>query len=254
MEPYFAHDGVTLHLGDVFEVLPQLGSFDLVVTDPPYGETSLDWDTYPAGWPQLLTGHASSMLCFGSMRMFVDRWADFAGWRMSQDVVWDKGRATSPAADRFRRVHEHVLHFYRGQWRDLHHQTPRVHLDQRGRHSHATTRHAGPSTQSGYGPSTWVETGTRLVESVLYATKNRTGSINPTEKPVSVLELLIEYACPPGGTVLDLFAGSGSIAVAARHTGRSAVLIEKREEQCETIALRLSQGVLDLDDSCQETF
>ncbi|MEV0891677.1 alpha/beta fold hydrolase [Promicromonospora sp. NPDC050262] len=110
---------------------------------------------------------------------------------------------------------------------------------------------AGPSTHSGYGPSTWVETGTRLVESVLNAPKNRSGSINPTEKPVSVLELLISYACPPGGIVLDVFAGSGSTAVAARHTGRSAVLIEKREEQCESTARRLAQGVLDLGDSLQ---
>jgi len=248
MEPYFTDETVALYHGDAFDILPQLGEFDLVVTDPPYGETSLDWDTYPTGWPQLLTEHASSMWCFGSMRMFVDRWADFAGWRMSQDVVWDKGRATSPSADRFRRVHEHVLHFYRGPWRDLHHQTPRTQVDQRGRHSSATTRRAGPSTHSGYGPSTWTETGTRLVESVLHAPKDRTGSINPTEKPVSVLELLISYACPPGGTILDPFAGSGSTAVAARHTGRSAVLIEKREEQCETTARRLSQGVLDLDD------
>ncbi|WP_454859654.1 DNA-methyltransferase [Promicromonospora soli] len=247
MEPYFADQGVTLYLGDAVEVLPELGSFDLVVTDPPYGETSLDWDTYPTGWPQLVARHSKSMWSFGSMRMFLDHWADFAWWRLSQDVVWDKGRATSPAVDRFRRVHEHALHFYRGPWHDLYHQAPRVQQHQRGRRAPATTRHAGPTTHSGYGPSTWVETGTRLVESVLYAPKDRTGTINPTEKPVSVLELLIRYACPPGGTVLDVFAGSGSTAVAARHTGRSAVLIEMREEQCETTARRLSQGVLDLD-------
>lgn len=30
-------DGVTLHLGDCREVLPTLGRFDAVVTDPPYG-------------------------------------------------------------------------------------------------------------------------------------------------------------------------------------------------------------------------
>lgn len=147
MEPYFADQGVTLYLGDAFEVLPQLGTFDLIVTDPPYGETSLAWDVYPTGWPQLVAGHRTSLWSFGSMRMFLDHYADFAGWRLSQDVVWDKGAGTSPATDRFRRVHEHVLHWYRGPWRDLYHQAPRVQQHRPGHHTHTTTRHAGPTMQ-----------------------------------------------------------------------------------------------------------
>ena len=34
--------------------------------------------------------------------------------------------------------------------------------------------------------------------------------LHPTQKPLSVLIPLIEEFCPPGGTVLDPFAGSGS--------------------------------------------
>jgi site-specific DNA-methyltransferase (adenine-specific) len=72
-------------------------------------------------------------------------------------------------------------------------------------------------------------------------------AINETEKPVPLLEPLVAYACPPGGTVLDLFAGSCSTLVAVRHLGqgRKAVGFEVREEQCEAAARRLSQGVLD---------
>jgi site-specific DNA-methyltransferase (adenine-specific) len=246
MNPYFSDQDITLYLGDAAEILPTLGSFDAVVTDPPYGETSLDWDIYPIGWPQLVAAHTRSMWCFGSMRMFLDHFDDFAGWRMSQDVVWNKGLGTSPATDRFRRVHEHVLHFYRGPWRDVHHDTPRIQIMGRARGGR-TSSYPGPSTQSGYGPSSWQDTGRRLVESVLYAPKDRTGKAsNPTQKPVGVLELLIAYSVPSGGVVLDPFAGSGSTAVAARHAGRRAVLIEKREQQCEAIARRLAQGVLDL--------
>ncbi len=71
--------------------------------------------------------------------------------------------------------------------------------------------------------------------------------INETEKPVPLVEPLISYGCPPGGTVLDLFAGSCSTLVAVRHLGqgRKAVGFEEREEQCEKAARRLSQGVLD---------
>lgn len=44
---------------------------------------------------------------------------------------------------------------------------------------------------------------------------------------------------------VDLFAGSCSTGVAARATGRKAVLFEYREEHCEKAARRLAQGFLD---------
>jgi len=80
----------------------------------------------------------------------------------------------------------------------------------------------------------------------MYAPSMHGSATNETEKPVSVLEDLIAYAVPPGGLVLDIFAGSGSTGRAARAIGRRAVLIEKRESQCEATAKRLAQGILDL--------
>lgn len=49
---------------------------------------------------------------------------------------------------------------------------------------------------------------------------------HPTEKPVSVLEPLVEVFCPAGGLVLDPFCGSGSTLLAARESGRSFLGIE----------------------------
>jgi DNA modification methylase len=37
MIPYYSHAGITIFLGDCREVLPTLGKFDLLLTDPPYG-------------------------------------------------------------------------------------------------------------------------------------------------------------------------------------------------------------------------
>lgn len=70
---------------------------------------------------------------------------------------------------------------------------------------------------------------------------------HPTEKPVGIVQPLIEYACELGGTVLDPFAGSGSTAAAARLTGRRAVLIEADERYCDLIVDRLSQDMIPLD-------
>jgi site-specific DNA-methyltransferase (adenine-specific) len=50
--------------------------------------------------------------------------------------------------------------------------------------------------------------------------------LHPTQKPVEALLPLIEQFCPPGGLLLDPFAGSGSSLVAARMLGRRYLGIE----------------------------
>jgi DNA modification methylase len=37
IEPYYEKDGITIYNADCHEVLPELGRFDLLLTDPPYG-------------------------------------------------------------------------------------------------------------------------------------------------------------------------------------------------------------------------
>ncbi len=45
----------------------------------------------------------------------------------------------------------------------------------------------------------------------------------PTQKPLALMELLLKAHTEPGDLVLDLFAGSGSTAHAAVHTGRRCI-------------------------------
>lgn len=244
MSPYYTDDAVTLWHGDFRDLLTELGQFAAVVTDPPYGETSLAWDVWPAGWPTLLADVASSMWCFGSMRMFMDQRDEFAAWKLSQDIVWEKHNGSGFHADRFRRIHEHATHWYRGDWAGVRHETPTTATaTARTVRRKARPAHMGDTAASTY---TSVDGGPRLMESVIYARSMHGRAIHPTEKPVEILEPLIAYVAAPGDVVLDPFAGSGSTAVAARNIGRRAVLVEAREEQCEATAKRLSQGVLDL--------
>lgn len=63
---------------------------------------------------------------------------------------------------------------------------------------------------------------------------------HPTEKPVAALVPLITTFCPPGGTVLDPFCGSGSTLVAARQIGRVALGIELDATHCRTAMQRLA--------------
>lgn len=50
--------------------------------------------------------------------------------------------------------------------------------------------------------------------------------IHPNEKPVALLERLIEATTEPGALILDPFAGSGSTLAAAVKTGRQYISCE----------------------------
>ena len=239
MKPYYEDSAVTLYLGKMEDVLPELHlSADAVITDPPYGETTLAWDRWPEGWPALVADYADSMWCFGSMRMFLEHRDEFVGWRLSQDVVWEKHNGTGFADDRFKRVHELALHFYRGGWSGVRHDAVRE--DYHGPDKHARARNVDRGQHLGaVGTTNYVDDGRRMVRSVIKAQSVR-GGIHPTEKPPKILAPLIEYSVPVGGLVLDPFAGSGSTILTARTLNRRAVGIERSEQYCEKAAERLS--------------
>jgi site-specific DNA-methyltransferase (adenine-specific) len=70
---------------------------------------------------------------------------------------------------------------------------------------------------------------------------DRAGSKHPTIKPVSLIRWLVRLITPPGGTVLDPFAGSGTTGEAAQLEGMNAVLIEREAEYAADIRRRVSR-------------
>ena len=87
----------------------------------------------------------------------------------------------------------------------------------------------------------------RITRSVIFAASCHGYAVNETQKPEAIVLPLLQYSVPKGGLVLDCFAGSGTTGVVARKTGRRAILVEKRESQCQAIVERLSQHELSLD-------
>jgi site-specific DNA-methyltransferase (adenine-specific) len=243
MKPYYQDGSVTIYHGDARGLLPELVA-DATITDPPYGQTSIRWDQWVSGWLDLVP--TSTLWMFGTLRMFMDHAADFrsAGWKIAQDVVWEKHNGANLSADRFSRVHEQAVQFYRGRWDEIYHETPRT-MDATRR----TVRRKGrPPHWGEIGPSTYVsqDGGPRLMRSVIRVRSTHGYAEHPTQKPVGILVPLIEFSIPPGGIVLDPFAGSGSTLVAAKEAGRRAIGIEIEERYCEIAARRCSQEVLGL--------
>jgi site-specific DNA-methyltransferase (adenine-specific) len=260
VKPYYSDETVTLYLGDMREVLPALGQrFDCAIADPPYEETALDWDVWPKGWLEAVAAVTNSLWCWLPFRQFASppyRGIEFAaaGWKLSHDAeaewdhwVWEKNTGSGPVADRLRRVHEPAAHWYRGRWADIYRNLPRLpHDGPRKGTVHQIVDRAAHHTGGSLAARDWVDDGMRAARSVLRANNLRGKAIHPTEKPAEILGVMIRYACPPGGIVVDPCAGSGSTGEAARLIGRRAVLIESDEPYCEAIANRLRQDVLPL--------
>ena len=71
--------------------------------------------------------------------------------------------------------------------------------------------------------------------------EDRAGSRHPTVKPLALMAYLCKLGCPPDGTILDPFAGSGTTGEAAILEGFNAVLIEKEAEYITDIRRRLDR-------------
>jgi site-specific DNA-methyltransferase (adenine-specific) len=83
---------------------------------------------------------------------------------------------------------------------------------------------------------TWL--GGRDRTTVLEFDKPARSADHPTMKPVELFEHLLENSCPPGGSVLDPFAGSGTTLVAAERAGRTAYLVELDPRYADVVVSR----------------
>lgn len=70
--------------------------------------------------------------------------------------------------------------------------------------------------------------------------KDRAGSKHPTVKPIALMRYLARLITPPGGTILDPFAGSGTTGEAAYLEGFNCYLIEREAEYVADIAQRFA--------------
>jgi site-specific DNA-methyltransferase (adenine-specific) len=90
--------------------------------------------------------------------------------------------------------------------------------------------HAPRGTDTG-GPS-------RFFYTAKASSAERDGATHPTVKPLALMRWCVRLVTPPGGVVLDPFAGSGTTLLAARDEGFRAVGIEREPEYAAMAAER----------------
>ncbi|MFZ1019828.1 MAG: site-specific DNA-methyltransferase [Minisyncoccia bacterium] len=65
---------------------------------------------------------------------------------------------------------------------------------------------------------------------------------HPTQKPLQIIERIINASCPIGGIVLDPFMGTGTTAIAAMNKKRNYIGFEINKNYCELINKRISDS------------
>lgn len=215
-------------IGDCRDIMRDIpaASVDVVIADPPYGETSLPWDKWPEGWmselPRIMKPSAS-LWVFGSIRMFMKHAQEFSDWKFAQEVVWEKHNGSNAHADRFRKVHESIAQFYHTtqKWSDVY-KKPLFSEDATARtvRRKARPQHWGKIGESFYESA---DGGPRLLRSVWCCRSEHGRAIHPTQKPSGIIVPLIEYSCPPQGLILVPFSGSGVVEEVTKMLGRDFI-------------------------------
>lgn len=213
LKPYYDKDGITIYNADCLKVMKQFEdkSFDLVLTDPPYG---LKQDK-------------------GSRKYGKSP-------RKEYDGSWDNITPSKDYFDKMLRVGKMVIIFggnlftdklpVSGHW---------IFWDKKG-----GILFDNPFSD---GELAWTSIFKKPIKKYEviqqgFVTEEK-DRWHPTQKPVSLFSQIIQdYR--ESDTILDPFMGSGTTLVAAKHLGRKAVGIEISEKYCETAVNRLKQDLL----------
>lgn len=225
--------------GDCLDLLPSLPdhSIQLVLCDPPYGTTDNTWDKvlpfarlWPEFWRVLAPGGV--VLIFAQQPFATDVAASGRPW-LKYQWVWEKSNPTGFLRARLApmKAHELVLVFAQGAQRYHPQMTEGKPYGPRRTCRHSTNYGKVKDYES---PA---NTGTRFPRDVVHYTSER--GLHPTQKPSSLVEMLIRTYTQEGDTVLDPCAGSGTTAEAAEKSQRGYVLMESNPEYCQIARRRV---------------
>ena len=226
VKPYYLDEkaGIAIILGDCLDILPLLGSVDLVLTDPPWGnDTDCNYRRFtqrPTAWWK------------NTDRSTIPEHVDIKGDTEEFDPrPWIGGKAILWGANHYTR---HLPHS--GGWLIWDKRIGAEDLAQKG----------WPLSEAELAWSN-ILGATRVFRNLwsgLLRSSERGEFYHPTQKPVALMRWCIELVGDEAQTILDPFMGSGTTLRACKDLGRRAIGIEIEEKYCEIAVKRLAQEVL----------
>ncbi len=232
MKPYYEQDGITIYHGDCREILPTLSAVDVVLTDPPYEAEAHTMQRRV----KRTQGVNVETLPFPSISEPLRQFVAAECGRLAQR--WVLTFCQIEAAPRWREVYEEAGLNYRRTciW---------VKPD-------GMPQYSGDRPGMGYetfvamhtnGKSRW-NGGGRHGVFIVNKNNGKGPALHPTQKPLGLMNQLVNLFSDKGEIILDPFMGSGTTARAAKNCGRQFIGIELEEKYCEIAVKRLAQGVL----------
>jgi site-specific DNA-methyltransferase (adenine-specific) len=216
-KPYYQDSAVTIYNADCRKVLPFLGTFDLLLTDPPYGmNLNTDNSRFSGGTKGNMAKRGNG-IGTGNGKPIVNDNKPFDPTFMmqagSEKVIWG--------------------------WNHFADKLPKGScLVWIKRNDEAFGSFLSDAEVAWKSKGVGVFCRKDLSNNAIANSR-----VHPTQKPVGLMCWCLSMF-PDAETVLDPFAGSGTTGVACKLEGRKATLIEISEEYCEKAADRMRQGVL----------
>jgi site-specific DNA-methyltransferase (adenine-specific) len=230
---------------NVFPKLPT-GSVQAIIVDPPMGKTFLPWDKmlpWKNLWPHIYRIiKPNAAVAIFAVQPFTTYLINTNIKDFKYDLVWNKGRGTTPllAKRQPMRSHETICIFYQ--------RPPTYNPQMTEGKPYKAPRTGGNRTNSVIGSAKDSEgfvqkdntTGLRYPLSIIESHIHSGSKLIPTQKPVALLEWLIKTYTNEGELVLDFCAGSGSTGAACKNTGRDFIGIEPSIQYYDVMVQRLS--------------
>lgn len=232
-----------LYQGDCLEEMKKIpdGSIDMILCDLPYGTTARNkWDNvidFEKLWAQYdrVAKKNAAVVLFASQPFTIKLGASNVD-NLKYEWIWVKDNTTGfQNANRMpMKNHEDILVFYRSQ--------PTYNPQGLIPHKKIKKRY---SVGTNYNDITdgQVQEYTNYPNQILeFGIDRGSNRFHPTQKPVLLLEYLINTYTNTGETVLDNCMGSGSTGVACVNTGRRFVGIELDEKYYGVACTRIKEA------------
>ncbi|MDQ0107446.1 site-specific DNA-methyltransferase (adenine-specific)/modification methylase [Chitinophaga terrae (ex Kim and Jung 2007)] len=227
--------------GDCLKILPAIPdkSIDLILCDPPYGQTNNPWDKIIdlnqlwSHYKRIIKDRGCIILT--AQGLFTAKVIISNPEMFKFKIIWIKSRATNflNARKQPLRKHEDICVFYKKQ--PVYNPQKKIGLPyNKGWRKHQTGSYGEmkPSPLRN-------ESGQRYPTDVLFlcddyvyiktAETKREPTFHPTQKPVELGRYLVRTFSNPGDVVLDNACGCGSFLVAAKLESRNFIGIELNE-------------------------
>ncbi len=230
---------IELWLGDCLELMDNIpdNSVDMILADLPYGTTKEKWDIvipFEPLWEQYnrIKKINSPVILFGRNPFFAKLILSNEK-SFKYEIIWDKNAATDFAGANMKpiTVHENLAVFCDGKisYNRINDEGFKPYSDKRKTKMSSNMGAVGLIKREPFENRT-SRTPTTIRR---YFPDNRKGlgsSLHPTQKPVSLLDWIINSYSKENELILDNTMGSGSCGVSAKKNGRKFIGIEKEEK------------------------